>query len=94
MAKPARPLPPLDLLRGFDEIAARRRGMCLLADPFYQLHAETALELADLQAHGRLGEVELACGGGEAFELDDLEESPQLIEVQAAHLKESFIDEI
>ena len=55
---------------------------------------DAALELADLQADCRLREVELARCCGEAAELDHLEESPQLIEVEAAHLKEFLIDEI
>ena len=49
-------------------------------------------ELANLQAHGGLREVELARGGREAAEFDDLGQRPELIEVEAAHLKEFLID--
>ena len=79
-----------------EEVMARRHGelRCARLHPLDQLHAEAALELANLQAHGGLREVELARGGGEAAELDDLGQRPQLIEVEAAHLKEFLIDEI
>ena len=75
-----------------DERGAGRRGVRSLAQPLDQPHAEPPLELADLQAHGRLREVELARGGREAAELDDPQERPELIEVEAAHLKVFLIE--
>jgi hypothetical protein len=68
--------------------------MRLLAQPLDQAHAEPPLELADLQAHGGLRQVQLARCGREAAELDDLEERPKLIEVETAHLKEFLINPI
>ena len=61
-------------------------GIRLLAEPLDELEPEPLLELADLQAHGRLGEVEPARRGGEAAEPHDLDERVQLVEVQAAHV--------
>ena len=75
-------------------VAARRRGVRLLAHALDQPHAEAPLELADLQADGRLREVEPARRGREAAVLDHLEKRPQLVEVEAAHLKDVLIKTI
>ena len=81
-----------DAARRLDQVAARRGGMRLLAHALDQPHVETPLELADLLAHRRLGEVEPARRGREAAELDDLDESPQLVEIEASHLKLPLIE--
>ena len=81
-------------LRGIGKLAARHGGMGLPAETLDQPHAEAPLELADLQAHRRLRQVQPARRGGEAAVLDHLEKGPQLVEVEAAHLKEFLIDMI
>jgi hypothetical protein len=64
--------------------------MCLLAQALDQLHAETPLELADLQADRRLRQVEPPRRRREAPLLDHLEEGPQLVEIEAAQPKFSL----
>src|SRR5262249_43974329 len=59
-----------------------------------QPHPETPLQLADLQADGRLGQMELARRRREASSLDHLDEGPQLIEVEAAHPQVFLIESI
>ncbi len=81
-------------LRGLDQVPARDGGMRLLAHALEQPYAEAPLELADLQAHRRLREVEPARRGREAAELDDLEQGPQLVEIEASHLKDPLIKPI
>src|SRR5262245_47277763 len=76
-----------DTVRGRDQLAARRRGMRLLAQPFDQANAETPLELADLQADRRLRQVEPARGSRKTSALHYLEEGLQLVEVEPAHPK-------
>src|SRR5262245_57455266 len=83
-----------EALRGLDQSTARRGGMRLLAHALDQPHTEAPLELADLQAHRRLRQVELTRRGREASELDDGDEGPHLVEIEAAHLKESLIKSI
>ena len=77
-------------LRSLDEHAARRRGVCLLAQALDQPHLKTSLELANLETDRRLCQVEAPCRGGEAAALDHLEEGPQLIEIEAAHARLSL----
>ena len=81
-------------LGGLEKLLAGRRHICLLAHALDQLHADPPLELADLQADGRLRQVELARGAGEAALVDNLLQRSQLIEVEAAHIKEVLIDMI
>ena len=78
-------------LRGLDQRAARHCGMRRFAQTLDQPHAETALELADLQADCRLRQVETARRGREAAVLDHFEQGAQLIEVEAAHPKAPLI---
>ena len=77
-------------LRSLDEHAARRRGVCLLAQALDQAHLKTSFEFAYLQTDRRLRQVEAPRRGREAPALDHLEKSPQLIEIEAAHAKLSL----
>src|SRR5262249_45014823 len=83
-----------DAIRRRDQISPWRRGMRLLAEPLDKLDGEAPLELADLHADCRLREMQLAGCGGEAPALDHCNEGPQLIQVEAAHLKASIIETI
>ena len=74
-----------DAARRFNERAARHRGVRLFAEALDQLHVEAPLELADLQADGRLRQVEMTRGGRKAAALDHLEQGAQLVEAEAAH---------
>ena len=94
-AEAAVPVPPDDrerAPRGLEDVAgmvgelAPGRGRRRLPPgPAQQRHAEARFELADLEAHGRLGEVEPLGRGRDAAELDDLDERLQLVEVEIAH---------
>ena len=83
-----------DAARRFDQVPAGHRGVRLLAHALDQPHVEAPLELADLLAHRRLGEIEPAGRGREAAELDDLDQGSQLVEVEAAHLKHQLMEMI
>ena len=65
-------------LCSLNELAAWHSGMCLLAQALDQLHAETPLELADLQADRRLCQIETARHSREPVALDHLEQDPRL----------------
>src|SRR5262249_7577950 len=72
---------------GLDQRAAGCGRERTFAKPLDETHAEAAFELADLQAHRRLREIELPRRGREAAELHDFAERPELVEVQAAHIQ-------
>ena len=71
--------------RVVDHLAAGRGRVGLLAEALDQPQAATLLELADLHTHRRLRQVQQARRPGEAGELHDGFERPQLVEIQAAH---------
>src|SRR5215813_5021317 len=74
-----------------DELVARGGGIGALAHALDELHAETFLELADLEAHCGLCEPQLLRGGGEAAEGNHLPERLKLVEVEAAHERSKII---
>jgi hypothetical protein len=73
---------PLDVA---DEVAPGRGRMGAAPDPLDQPHPEAGFELLDVQAHGRLGQVEPARGGGKAAELHHVGEGVQMVEAEPAH---------
>jgi hypothetical protein len=59
----------LDPVRALDQLGARRGRVGRLPKSFDELHAQPLLELAHLEAHRRLSEVEASRRGGKAPEL-------------------------
>ena len=68
-----------------DQLAPGVGCVGALAHALDERGVEAILELADLQAHRGLGEVEPARRRREAAQLDDFHESAQLVEIEAAH---------
>ena len=69
------------------KFAARRRRHRAAAHPLQQANAQALLELADLLADRRLGQVELGGRGREGAQPHDLGEGMDMIEIEAAHPK-------
>jgi hypothetical protein len=61
------------------------REIGALAEALNQIHVETALELLHLMRYRGLRQIELFCRRGETPALDDLDEGPELVEIEASH---------
>ena len=68
-----------------DQLAAGSGGERALAEAVDQPHAETRLELADLEADGGLRQVEALGRAREAALRHDFGQRAQMIRVEAAH---------
>ena len=68
-----------------EQLLAGLRQVGALAEALHQIHVETALELLHLMRYRRLRQIELFCRRGETAALDDLDEGPELIEIEASH---------
>ena len=74
-----------DPIRMSDEIASCRCGARLLADAIDEAQSDAALQFTNLQAHCRLRQIELACGGRKAAEPDDSRQGAELVQIETAH---------
>jgi hypothetical protein len=79
-----------DAFRMGYEVAPGRGGDGSPSDSINETHAAARLELPNLQAHGRLREIELARRCQKTSPLDDLYERSQLIDAEAAHMNETL----
>jgi hypothetical protein len=68
-----------------EQLASGRCRLGTPADPLDQAQADAVLELADLQADRRLGEIEARRRGRKATELGDLSQGVKVVEIDASH---------
>ena len=80
-----------DAFRMGYEVAPGRCGRGHPSDSIHETHAAAGLELPNLQAHGRLSEIELARRRRKTSSFDDLYERSKLINAEAAHAKETLL---
>jgi hypothetical protein len=69
-----------------DHLAPGSGGEGVAADAPHQADAEALLQLANLNAHGRLAEIQPPRRRGKVALLHDLDEGAKLIKIEVAHL--------